>query len=132
MANRLEFNPALMPCPDFMDEFYAALHNSLIIDPNHAGINNNQEAANHLKEQWEVVNTWLLLADQEEANQRREEAEELQKQRESEDRERLSVGYHKKRWRYSGWCRGWVKKPLSWLKCKAAGLNANRRKQLQV
>ncbi|KAJ3747180.1 hypothetical protein DFH05DRAFT_1457605 [Lentinula detonsa] len=96
MANRLEFDPALMPCPDFTDEFYAALRNSLIIDPNHARISDNQEAANQFKEQWKVVNTRLreqyhtqVLADQEEADQRRAEAEELQKQRDSEDRERL-------------------------------------------
>ncbi|KAJ3744881.1 hypothetical protein DFH05DRAFT_1613134 [Lentinula detonsa] len=96
MANRLEFDPALMPCPDFTEEFYAAFRNSLIIDPNHAGITNDQEAAKHLKEQWEVVNTRLreqyqaqVLGDQEEANQRREEAEEVQKQKETEDRERI-------------------------------------------
>ncbi|KAJ3835130.1 hypothetical protein F5878DRAFT_628782 [Lentinula raphanica] len=96
MANRLEFDPALIPCPDFSDEFYAAFRNSLIIDPNHAGITNNQEAARHLKEQWEVVNTRQreqyqaqVLADQEEADRRREEAEVLQRQREAEDRERV-------------------------------------------
>ncbi|KAJ3840227.1 hypothetical protein F5878DRAFT_675164 [Lentinula raphanica] len=96
MADRLKFDPALMPCPDFSDEFYAAFRNSLIIDPNHAGITNNQEAARHLKEQWEVVNTRMreqyqaqVLADQEEADQRREEAEALQRQREAEDRERV-------------------------------------------
>ncbi|KAJ3970422.1 hypothetical protein EV361DRAFT_283874 [Lentinula raphanica] len=96
MADRLKFDPALVPCPDFSDEFYAAFRNSLIIDPNHAGITNNQEAARHLKEKWEVVNTRMreqyqaqVLADQEEADQRREEAEALQRQREAEDRERV-------------------------------------------
>ncbi|KAJ4001232.1 hypothetical protein F5050DRAFT_1899703 [Lentinula boryana] len=96
MANRLEFDPALMPRPDFTDEFYAAFRNSLIIDPNHDGVTNNQEAARHLEEQWEVANTRLreryqaqVLADQEDADRRREEAEELQKQRETEDRERM-------------------------------------------
>ncbi|KAJ3739714.1 hypothetical protein DFH05DRAFT_1584945 [Lentinula detonsa] len=96
MANRLEFDPALMPCPDFTDEFYGAFRNSLIIDPNHAGITDDQGAANHLREQWEVVNTRLreqyqaqMIADQEDANRRREEADEVQRQREAEDRERL-------------------------------------------
>ncbi|KAJ3744205.1 hypothetical protein DFH05DRAFT_1616051 [Lentinula detonsa] len=97
MANRLEFDPALMPCPDFTDDFYAAFRNSLIIDPNHVGVTDNQEAARLLKEQWEVVNARLrdqyqaqVLADQEEADQRRQEAEEVQKQRDAEDRERMS------------------------------------------
>ncbi|KAJ3792187.1 hypothetical protein GGU11DRAFT_750388 [Lentinula aff. detonsa] len=96
MANRLGFDPALMLRPDFTDKFYAAFRNSLIIDPNHDGVTNNQEAARHLEEQWEVANTRLceqyqaqVLADQEDADRRREEAEELQKQRETEDRERV-------------------------------------------
>ncbi|KAJ3991312.1 hypothetical protein F5050DRAFT_1716195 [Lentinula boryana] len=96
MANRLEFDPALMPCPDFTDDFYAAFRNSLIIDPNHAGVTSDQEAASHLKEQWEVANARLreqyqfqVLADREEADRRREEADDLQKQKEIEDRERV-------------------------------------------
>ncbi|KAJ3991774.1 hypothetical protein F5050DRAFT_1715807 [Lentinula boryana] len=75
-----------MPCPDFTDEFHAAFRNALIIDPNHAGVTNDQEAASHLKGQWEVAQ---VLADQEEVDRRREEADELQKQRETEDRERV-------------------------------------------
>ncbi|KAJ3991683.1 hypothetical protein F5050DRAFT_1812272 [Lentinula boryana] len=96
MANRLEFDPALMPCPDFTDNFYAAFQNSLIINPNHAGVTSDQEAASHLKEQWEVANARLreqyqfqVLADWEEADRRREEADDLQKQKEIEDRERV-------------------------------------------
>ncbi|KAJ4475424.1 hypothetical protein C8R41DRAFT_869918 [Lentinula lateritia] len=54
MAERMDFDPAKIPAPDFTSEAYAFMRAALIADANTPEITSNELAAQRLKDQWQV------------------------------------------------------------------------------
>ncbi|KAJ3901832.1 hypothetical protein F5879DRAFT_1046275 [Lentinula edodes] len=95
MANRIDFDPAKIPCPDFSSNLYDVIRNALIADANTPDITNNEQAILKLRSQWEAENANLraqyqaqLQEEQVAGERRRADEEESTRQREAEERDK--------------------------------------------
>ncbi|KAJ3926405.1 MAG: hypothetical protein NXY57DRAFT_1113249 [Lentinula lateritia] len=95
MANRIDFDTAKIPCPDFSNNLYDVIRNALIADANSPDITNNEQAILKLRSQWETENANLraqyqvqLQEEHAAGEQRRADEEESTRQCEVEEREK--------------------------------------------
>lgn len=93
MAERIEFDPRSIPCPDFSSDRYTTLRRALIADADLLEVSSEAEAEQHLKDQWEEENGALraqyeaqLEEDRTVEELRREAEAEAQRAREAEER----------------------------------------------
>ncbi|KAJ3788094.1 hypothetical protein GGU10DRAFT_373328 [Lentinula aff. detonsa] len=91
MTDRLNFDPRIIPPPDFSSDTYATIRRALIADADSPGIVSEAEAQQHLRDQWDEENGVLraryeaqLEEDQAIANARNEEAAEEQRAKDAE------------------------------------------------
>ncbi|KAJ3761380.1 hypothetical protein EV360DRAFT_80292 [Lentinula raphanica] len=91
MDNRIHFDPNNMPYPDFTSDRHATSRRGLIRDPESPDIQNDEQAAQFLRAQWEedrahLINRYQaqIQADEAEAAQKRQEEEEAAKRKEEE------------------------------------------------